>query len=306
MPSLVLKVHGTRLLLDEQPFCLQGLGFFNAIFNPAFNASTEARLVWLNKFKANGINLLRIWCQWDYARPYIDLAPDHAVFDPDGGLRDEYMRTLCAIIEAAAGLGMAVEVVLFCQEQRHNLAVSAQKQAVCNVTTRLRPYRNTILQIWNEKSFEVAQYLDAIKSIDPERIVTNSPGGSNILGDDSHNKLLDVLTPHTVRGQADRFWEIAPQQVAALIAQYHKPVIDDEPARTGLIQFGGIADGTQPEQHIEQIRRVRAVDGYHIYHHDMFQNGYGHPATPPHGIPDPDFSPFHRRVFDYLRDHTEW
>jgi hypothetical protein len=34
--------------------------------------------------------------------------------------------------------------------------------------------------------------------------------------------------------------------------------------------------------------------------------GYGSPAIPPSGIPDPDFSPFHRQVFDYLRDHKRW
>ena len=34
----------------------------------------------------------------------------------------------------------------------------------------------------------------------------------------------------------------------------------------------------------------------------MFQNGYGHPATPPLGIPDAEFSPFHRPVFEHLRE----
>jgi len=38
----------------------------------------------------------------------------------------------------------------------------------------------------------------------------------------------------------------------------------------------------------------------------MFQTGYSSPAIPPSGIPDPDFSPFHRQVFDHLRDHKQW
>jgi hypothetical protein len=37
-----------------------------------------------------------------------------------------------------------------------------------------------------------------------------------------------------------------------------------------------------------------------VYHHDMFQTGYGTPACPPHGIPAPDFSPYHRVVFEFL------
>jgi hypothetical protein len=38
------------------------------------------------------------------------------------------------------------------------------------------------------------------------------------------------------------------------------------------------------------------------YHHDFFQNGYGHPATPPLGIPDAAFSAFHRPIFEHLRE----
>lgn len=149
------------------------------------------------------------------------------------------------------------------------------------------------------------RFFEAIKGADPERIVTNSPGVANVLGDEAQNRLLDLLTPHTTRHGAD-FWQAAPRQVAALLETYQKPVIDDEPARAGVVQFGGIEGGTRPAQHIEQIRQVRAAGGYHTYHHDMFQTGYGHPAVPPAGLPDPDFSPFHRQVFDFLQEHSTW
>lgn len=302
MTSPMLSILGTRLLLDGRPYLLQGLSFFNAIYNPAFNRTEDTRLEWLRRFREYGVNMLRIWCQWDYGRPYIDLAPDHCVFDREGALREAHAQTLCAILDAAAGLELTVEVVLFCQEQRDNLTIEAQERAAANVAARLRPYRHIILQIWNEKSVEVVRHYRAIKAVDPERIVTNSPGVANILGDDEQNKQLDLLTPHTVRREQARFWEIGPQQIAGLIARFGKPVIDDEPARTGLAQFGGIPRGTEPWQHIEQIQRVRAAGGYHVYHHDMFQNGYGHPSTPPNGIPNPEF-PFHREVFAWLQQH---
>ena len=70
--------------------------------------------------------------------------------------------------------------------------------------------------------------------------------------------------------------------------------------------WGGVPGNTTLEQHLEHIKRDRAIGGYHSYHHDMFQWGYGHELVPPNGIPDPDFSAFHRQVFDYLRDHTTW
>jgi hypothetical protein len=39
----------------------------------------------------------------------------------------------------------------------------------------------------------------------------------------------------------------------------------------------------------------------------MFQHGYGHPETPPDGIPDLDLNPFHRQVIDHFkRTYAAW
>lgn len=304
----VLGIAGTRLSLDGKPFFWQGLSFFNALYNPTFNASEQARISWLRKFKANGVSVLRVWCQWDFSAPrlFIDVAPEHSMYTSEGEIREEPLLRLCALIEAANNLEMVIELTLFSHEKQPNLPIPVQERGARLVAQRLTSYRNVVLQIWNEDSTEVERYYKAIKAADAERIVTNSPGFSNNLGDDAQNKLLDVLTPHTVRREAPRFWEVAPQQIAYLIEKFGKPVIDDEPARNGPVQFSGIEGGTKPEQHIAQIRRVREVGGYHTYHHDMFQYGYGNPLTPPSGIPDPDFSPFHRQVFDFLRDNPTW
>jgi hypothetical protein len=301
----VLDLSGTRLLLNGRPFPFQGLSFFNAVYNPTFNHSASTRRAWLRRFRETGINALRIWCQWDFDRPFIDLDPDHIMYTPEGDVRDKHFRTLTEIIAAADALGMVVEVTLFSHEKQPNMSVPSQERASVHMARLLRPYRNLILQIWNEDSTEVVRYYESIKAVDAERLVTNSPGFAGNLGEETQNKALDLLTPHTIRRGSGRFWEVAPQQIAALLDMYHKPVIDDEPARTGLVRFGGIEGGTQPEQHIEQIRRVRTVGGYHTYHHDMFQNGYGHPATSPNGIPDPECA-FHRHVFEFLRENRTW
>lgn len=299
----VLGIDGTRLTLDGRPFPYQGLSFFNAVFNPAFNHTAADRSAWLRTFADNGVNALRVWCQWDFSPPrtYVDTAPDHTLYTPAGNVRDEHFQTLAALIEAADRLDMIIEVTLFAHEKEPNLPVAALARAAREMARRLAPYRNLILQIWNEQSTAVRRCLEAIKDEDSTRLVTNSPGIAGVLGDDEQNRMLDLLTPHTGRRGAEPFWEVAPRQIASLLERYAKPVIDDEPARTGLVQFGGIPGGTTPEQHIEQIRRVRAAGGYHVYHHDMFQQPYGSPATPANGLPDPDFSPFHRRVFDYLQ-----
>lgn len=301
----VLSIRDTHLLLDGRPFPFQGLSFFNALYNPTFSGSADQRRIWLSRFKEHGISALRIWCQWDFDRPFVDLDPDHTMYMPDGTVRDSYFARLVDLAKDADALDMILEVTLFSHEKQPNLPLPSLERASAQMARRLLPYRNLILQLWNEDSTAVQECYHAIKQVDAHRLVTNSPGFANDLGDDAQNQMLDLLSPHTVRRQAARFWEVAPRQIASLIDTYRKPVIDDEPARTGLVQFGGIEGGTAPEQHIAQIVSVREAGGYHTYHHDMFQNGYGHPATPSHGIPDPDH-PFHRHVFAFLRQYPAW
>ena len=43
----ILAIAETRLFLDQEPFFFQGLSFFNALYNPVFNASAAERLAWL-------------------------------------------------------------------------------------------------------------------------------------------------------------------------------------------------------------------------------------------------------------------
>jgi hypothetical protein len=306
-----LSVEGTRLLLDGRPFYAQGVSFFNALYNFTFNQDAAARERWLRTFRGNGINLLRVWCQWDFSPPrtFVDGAPGRTMYTDVGEVVQEHFERLDALLRQADHLAMVIEVAAFSHEKTpgtENLEIPAQERAIRELTERLRPHRNGLLQIWNEDSTHVLRHVEIAKSVDPERLVTNSPGFAGVLGDAAQNRALDVLTPHTVRHSVGRFWEEAPVQIADLLATYGKPVIDDEPARNGIVQFGGIEGGTDPAWHIAQIRAVREAGGYHTYHHDMFQRSHGVPSTPPSGIPEPDFSPFHRQVFDYLRDHPTW
>jgi hypothetical protein len=307
----VLNVQDTKLFLDGKPFYFQGLSCFNAIYNPTLNASAEAREKWLQRFKNNGINVLRVWCQWDFNPPrtFVDVGSDTTMYTANGDIVDAHFQKLKKLILVADNLGMVIEVVAFSHEKvpgEENLPVPLQERAIKALAQRLKPYRNIILQIWNEDSTNVVRHYEIIKAEDAKRIVGNSPGFANNLGDDTQNRLMNVLMPHTVRRASQKFWEVAPRQIASLLETYNKPVIDDEPARCGIIQFGGIEGGTRSEQHIAQIKAVRAVGGYHTYHHDMFQRSYSAPTTSPTGLPDPDFSPFHRQVFDYLREHPTW
>jgi hypothetical protein len=295
--------------LDGKPFYLQGVSFFNALFNKSFNESPEIRISWLQKFKQYGCNTVRIWCQWDFDPAvchFIDVDKEHTMYTPAGAVKEEDFERLASLIKEADSLDMVLEIALFANEKAPNLPVWALEHAAVEMTKRLMPYRNIILQIWNENSTEPIKLYEDIKKIDLLRIVTSSAGRESYhLGTDSENSTMDVLTPHTSRNKNAPYYKLAPMQIAYFLEKYKKPVIDDEPARNGTLKFGGM-DGTVPQEHIEQIKQVRAVGGYSIYHHDMFQMGYGDPSIPPNGIPDPEFSPYHKQVFEFLRDNKTW
>jgi hypothetical protein len=299
-----ITVSGTRFLLNGEPFPYAGVSFFNAIYNPAFNRSCEERAQWLEKFRRYGINVLRVWCQWDNARGFVDAGPSQTMYHPDGQLREEHLKTLRSILADADDLGMVVELALFSDESHREgirLGREESNRAVENLARELKPFRNLTFQIWNEHTDEhVRPLVKSVKSIDENRLVTNSPGWASFLGDPPENNALDYLTPHTTRQGAGRHWEIAPKEIAYLLKRYGKPVVDDEPARNGTSQFGGPREATSPYDHILQIWQVWQLGAYITYHHDMFQTGYGSPAIPPSGIPDPEFSPYHRQVFEFI------
>jgi hypothetical protein len=298
-----ITVAGTRFLLDGKPFPYAGLSFFNALYNPAFNQSSQERTKWLARFQKYGINVLRVWCQWDSRRGYADAGPESTMYHADGRLRPDVLQRLKDLLKDADSAGMVVQLVLFSQESWHDgirLKPDASDRAVAELTRALLPHRNLTIEVWNEFSERVLDHVKTIRSIDAKRLVTNSPGGAGVLGDAAHNQALDYLAPHTSRYGAGRPWEVAPREIAYLLARHGKPVVDGEPARNGTPKFGGPRERTSPFDHILQMQAVWQAGGYVTYHHDMFQTGYSSPAVPPHGIPDPEFSPYHRQVLEFI------
>jgi hypothetical protein len=246
--------------------------------------------------------VLRVWGQWDNRRGFVDACDTCTLYHPDGSLREEHVARLKEIVADADQVGTVILLALFARESwNENIRLDdvASDRAVAELTRRLMPHRNLIFQIWNEHDHRVVDHVRTIKAIDPDRIVTNSPGYAGELGSFQENRALDYLSPHTPRA-SDRPWEVAHLEIAMLLARFGKPVVDDEPARTGTPRFGGPRGETLPFDRILNTYNVWRAGGYIVYHHDMFQTGYGSAAVPPSGIPDPDFSDFHRPVFEFV------
>ena len=298
-----ITVSGTRFLMNGQHFPFTGMSFFNAIYNPQFNKSSEERKKWLAKFQKYGITVLRVWAQWDNKRGFVDACPECSLYYPDGRLRQDHIDRLKGLLTDADQAGVVVELALFSHESyAENIRLSGPDadKAVGAIAKELLPWRNLVFQVWNEHSERVLDHVKTIRSVDPKRLVTNSPGFAGVLGEIQQNSALDFLTPHTTRQTGGKHWEIGPKEIEYLLARFRKPVVDDEPARNGTSSFGGPKVPTDPMDHILQIASVWRAGGYVVYHHDMFQTGYGTPAIPPSGIPDPEFSPYHRQVFEFL------
>lgn len=309
-PLSVLTIEGTKFLLDGKPFPLTGVSFFNALYNDPLHSSQGTRLEWLKKFQRYGVNMLRVWCEWDNARGFVDAGPQSTLYERSGALRPVPLERLKALLADAASVGTVVELCLFSQESwRENirLAPPAMDAAVLAVARELKPWRNLIIQIWNEFSHRTADSMKIVKAEDPQRLVTSSPGFAGVLtGTPEETRHADILTPHTTRQGAGKPWEIAPAEIEYLLKRYRKPVVDDEPARNGTADFGGPKEPTSPYDHIVQIAKVWELGAYVVYHHDMFQTGAGSPAVPPTGIPDPEFSPYHRVVFEFLAQRQRY
>jgi len=58
-------ISGATFQLDGKPFVYTGMDFFNVVLNPTLNSSPTVRQEWIHKFQPCGINVLRIWAQWD-------------------------------------------------------------------------------------------------------------------------------------------------------------------------------------------------------------------------------------------------
>ena len=304
----VISLKGTNFEMNGKPFEFTGVSFFNAIYNTEFNKSSKDRQLWIKKFNDYGINVFRVWCQWDNSLGLIDAGKDQTMYMSDGSLKNDVLGTLQEVLKDADDQGTVLLLALFSRESwRENIRLSdlASDRAVAELTKALKPYRNLVFQVWNEHNYRTLDYLKIIKQIDPDRIVTNSPGYSGDLGSQDENFKLDYLSPHTSR-EDENHWEIASKEIAYLIQKFNKPVVDDEPARNGTFHFGGPKIQTLPLDHILHIYNVWKVGGYVIYHHDMFQTGYGNEAIPINGIPSPGFSAYHDQVFNILKEKEKY
>ena len=113
-----ITVSGTSFLVNGAPFPYAGIDFFNILFNPTFNQSSEERRKWIEKFQRYGINVFRVWGQWDSNRGFADSCPECSLYNPDGRLRMNHVERLKEILGDCGRMGWMVALSLFSLAQR--------------------------------------------------------------------------------------------------------------------------------------------------------------------------------------------
>lgn len=194
-----LGIKDSRFTVNGKTTFLLGISYYGACGAPMTFITKD-----FDDFKRHGCNWVRIWATWNAFHN------DVSAVDQHGNIRRRYMDKLKQIIHEAGKRGMIVDVTvsrgrgLLPDHKAHMKAIRALAQ-------ELRPYRNVYFDLANERNVRDSRYVsfqelrelrDAVKKIDPQRLVTASHGG-----DISREELekyvriarVDFISPHRPR-----------------------------------------------------------------------------------------------------------
>jgi hypothetical protein len=234
-----LGISGTQFTLQGRPQFLLGCSYYAAL--SASDAWIEQDL---RELRAAGFNWVRVWATWSaYGR-------DISVVDKQGQAREPWLTRLRRLIALAGELGMVVDVTLERGEQLPNQ--QAHLTAVRTLATQLKPYRNVYFDLANERNIgdaravpmtELRVLRDAVKAVDPQRLLTASHAGDLSAADVRdyvETARVDFLAPHRPRraGTAAETKAITKQYLQMLAELgYPMPVHYQEPLRRNFGSF---------------------------------------------------------------------
>jgi hypothetical protein len=273
----VLKTEGPRFSIDGRPRFVVLASYFDAM--RARPAELESDLAFL---KSKGVGGIRIFPLWVYQ----DQSQDATLLDADGRVRsparwDHFTN----VLSAAARCGLIVDVT-FNREQLENVSppfsvaeyAGDPEKTTCRggggdaggiteVACRLKragTFPHVFFDLQNEagKSDEMKlsngdarRIRDAIKSIDPDRLVMVSAlGGAQTSLDVARSAALDAIAFH--ESQEKDWYEATAANVRALLAA-GRPVYLQEMARApdrGVTCFDARGE---PNPFLEAVRMAR-------------------------------------------------
>ncbi len=198
--AVELGIDGTRFTLDGAPTFLLGVSYYGGCAR-----APELMAGDFDALRERGVNWVRVWATWDTngTQPCVD---------GTGAVQEPAMSALRELVRLADERGMVVDVTL------HRGGVLTTQQAhlaaVRTIASELRPWRNVYIDVANERDVRDARYVspqecrelrDAIREIDPQRLVTASStfGSAEELAEFLEVTQLDFITPHLPRNADD-------------------------------------------------------------------------------------------------------
>ncbi|MBN2451382.1 MAG: hypothetical protein JXR77_13405, partial [Lentisphaeria bacterium] len=204
----VLGIQGTRFLLNGEPAFLLGFSYYGALGAPDAFVRED-----LEDAQRCGFHWLRVWATWNAFDSNV------SAVDADGRAREPFLGRLRRLVAECDRRGMVVDVTLTRAAPRPGQPPGAglpnnqaHLRAVETLVTALAAHRNWYLDLANERDVRDARYVpaaelktlrDAVRRLDPERLVTASFGGHDLSEGDLREALFEVgvdfLAPHRPR-----------------------------------------------------------------------------------------------------------
>jgi hypothetical protein len=222
-PGPVMSVSGKSLLFDGQPNILLGVSYFGALDAPSPHDAD------FDTLKSWGVGGVRTWAHWR-----------EPIYQKDGALTEQGRARLVRLVQHLQARRFVLELVLLRPGQLPGQPYAvfesegARLRAVKEITAALRDYRNVLFDLYNEHdhpdgpiSHASARALrDAVKAIDPARIVTMSSTGGHLVRPDSRVGDIEAGNLREETGSE-------PGAAAVDMVAPHFPRTDDWAAATG-------------------------------------------------------------------------
>jgi len=228
--SAAVTVSGRGFHVGGRQAFPLGVSLFDAL------GATPPRDQDLDTLRQWGVTIVRVWAHWS-----------EPIYQADGALTAQGHARLLALIERLRRRGLVLELVLLrpgqLPGQRFAIFATegARVRAVQQMTRTLRDHRNVVFDLYNEHdhsdgpiSHAGARVLrDAVKAIDPARLVTISSAGGHLInaagqvGKDEERNLreeagtgpgevaVDIVAPHLQRSD-----DWAPATAARLLVSW--------------------------------------------------------------------------------------
>ncbi len=199
--TLAISPSGLQFELDGVPQFLAGMSYYGAL-------SADSPRLWerdLDDLWNAGMRWIRVWATWEFAGENV------SAVDPEGAIRQPYMRRLRQLVDLCDRRGMVVDVTVSRGKPPFPAEQPAHLKVIRTLAEALKPWRNVYIDVGNERDIrdarhvpwpEVGELIRAIKQIDPGRLCTASSGFGierelmQAIGDVGR---LDMICPHLER-----------------------------------------------------------------------------------------------------------